>query len=115
MVQVLLSAHATQINNNDDDKDGDTSAALIHSCVLSAEIVLKLVKPFAHTNKPPEAPQRRCLIYLLCQFLSLHRVQLQDMRGFREQAVLTMKVFVVLQGLITATLLSGKSGEGRKG
>ena len=37
-------------------KSSPAAAALIHSCVLSAEVVLKLVKPFAHTNNPPEAP-----------------------------------------------------------
>ena len=96
-------------------KSSPAAAALIHSCVLSAEVVLKLVKPFAHTNKPPEAPLRQCPIYLLWQFLPLHRVQLQDRRGLSGQDVLTMKVLVVLLGLITATLLSGKSGAREEG
>ena len=48
-------------------------------------------------------------------FLPLYRAQLQDMRGFSGQDVLTMKVLAVLQGLITATLLSGKSGAREEG
>ena len=60
-------------------------------------------------------PQRHNTIYLLCQFLPLHRAQLQDRRGFGGHLVLTMKVLVVLHGLITATLLSGKSGAREEG
>ena len=42
-------------------------------------------------------------------------LKLQGRRGFGGQSVLTMKVFVVLQGLITATLLLGKSGVSEEG
>ena len=87
----------------------------IHSCVLSAEVVLKLVKPFAHTNKSSEAPPKTEPNLLTMPFLPLHRSQLQDRRGFSGQDVLTMKVLVVLLGLITATLPSGKSGAREEG
>ena len=96
-------------------KSSPAAAALIHSCVLSAEVVLKLVKPFAHTNKPSEAPPKAEPNLFNMPFLPLHRAQLQDMRSFSGQDVLTMKVLAVLQGLITATLVSGKSGAREEG
>ena len=92
------------------------AAALIHSCVLSAaEVVLKLVKPLAHTNKPPEAPPKAEPNLLTMLFLSLHRSQLKDRRGFSGQEGPTMKIFVVVLGLITATLVSSKSGAREEG
>ena len=68
---------------------------------------------YAQTN--PLKPQKHNPSYLLCQFLLLYMPQLQGRRGFSGQVVLTMKVFVVLQGLITVTLLSGKSGVRKEG
>ena len=79
---------------------------------------MKLVKPFAHTNKSSETPPKAEPNQLTMPFLPLHRSQLQDRRGFSGQDVLTMKALAVLLGLITATLLSGESGareEGRAG
>ena len=96
-------------------KSSPATAALIHSCVLSAEVVLKLVKPFVHTNKPPEAPPKAEPNLLTMLFLSLHRSQQQDRRGFSGQEGLTMKIFVVVLGLITATLVSSKSGAREEG
>ena len=60
-----------EISDNDDDDNGEdngeaTPAALIHSCVLSAEGVLKLVKPFAQQTNHLKLIQRQSLIYLLC-------------------------------------------------
>ena len=89
------------------------AAALIHSCVLSAAAVLKLVKPFnlliqINSVKPPKGSN---LLHP-----TLHKAQLQDISGFsQEQDVLTMKVLAVLLGLMTATLLSGKSGAREEG
>ena len=94
-------------------KSSPAAAALIHSCVLSAEVVLKLVKPFAHTNKPSEATKaERNLITTLISTspqITCHNCRTGDATV---EVVLTMKVFVVLLGLITATFLSGKGAEG---
>ena len=76
---------------------------------------MKLQKPFAHTNKLSEAPPKAEPNLLTMPFLPLLRSQLQDRRGLSGQEVLTMKALAVLPGLITATLVSGKSGEGREG
>ena len=105
------------MNDNDNDNNDDAAAALIHSCVLSAGVVLKLVKPFAHTNKHPEAPLKAdpnlitALISTSPQF-TCHSYRTGEASV---EVVLTMKVLVVLLGLITATFLSGKGADREEG
>ena len=117
-MQVLLFADDTVLvtETETDNIKALQEAVREHRLAVNWGAVLKLQKPFAHTNKPLEATKAQPNL-LTMPILSLHMPQLQGRRGFSGQAVLTMKVFAVLQGLLTATLLSGKSGireEGRE-
>ena len=104
------------LNGSMHQKSSPAAAALIHSCVLSAEVVLKLVKPFAHTNKPPESSkaERNLITALISTFplITCHSCRTGEASV---EAALTMKVLVVLLGLITATFLSGKGADREEG
>ena len=74
---------------------------------------MKLVKPFADTNKATKADPN-----LITALISTNpQVPCQSCRTGEAsvEVVLTMKVLVVLLGLITAMFLSGKGVDRRKG
>ena len=91
-----------------------TDIYIIYSCVPSAEVVLKLVKPFAHTNKPLKLPKGRAKSKTAV-IPTFPRITCHSWRTGEAtvEVVLTMKVFAVLLGLITATC-QVRVGQGRK-
>ena len=77
---------------------------------------MKLQKPFAHTNKHPEAtkadPNPITALISTTSQITCHSCR----TGVAlVEVVLTMKMLVVLLGLITAMFLSGKGADREEG